>query len=337
MSLPKYVVWLDFETTGFHRFHDRVIQWAAQVSYADAALTPVGSWSTLVCPSPYRTVPRPVSRLTGITSAMLQEKDVPRFGSAYDAFQRWLSTQIVSTDDEDTTYVFMAHNGLAFDYAILWNELLRLLQRSNHDSPEDKLRRDFPGLTHLMDSLAVAKAVATPPDKKYNLGHLYQWCFGAPLSSAHNATADVEATRLVMRELGFGGMCQTCMASLGMEKKHRKGTRVRCICSHVRMDSCFPNVMQRYAKKYGRSLAHSSASTTTIRSSTVSVSQTRIRPNNTSTPTDAIPTVTPEATHTPKRKRGNPCCSFMCEQCRRILSYYFRPHCYACDQKKNTD
>jgi hypothetical protein len=27
----------------------------------------------------------------------------------------------------------------------------------------------------------------------------------------------------------------------------------------------------------------------------------------------------------------------MCEQCRRILSYYFRPHCYACDENKNTD
>lgn len=153
----EYVV-VDVETTGGRAAHHRVTEIGAVKMCRGEVLE---KFSTLL--NPERRIPSNITRLTGISDAMVA--DAPKFAEVSKRFRDFVGTA-----------VFVAHNA-KFDYGFIKEEFRRLGQ--NFRCPTlctvVAMRRFFPGLP------------------SYGLARLSK-CFGIPLQSHHRALCDAEAT-----------------------------------------------------------------------------------------------------------------------------------------------
>jgi len=151
-----YVV-VDVETTGGRGEHHRVTEVGA-VKVRGGEI--VDRYSTLV--NPQRAIPPGITRLTGITEAMVS--DAPYFADIADGFREFLGDAI-----------FVAHN-VDFDYGFIAREFQRLGQPFRHARlcTCASMRRLYPG------------------QRSYSLASLCR-AFGIPLKSHHRALCDAEA------------------------------------------------------------------------------------------------------------------------------------------------
>ncbi|MFK7851878.1 MAG: exonuclease domain-containing protein [Akkermansiaceae bacterium] len=152
-----YVV-VDIETTGGRAQHHRITEIGA-VKIRNGEI--VDRFTTLI--DPERSIPRNITRLTGITDTMVSGK--PKFAEIAQAFDQF-------TQDA----VFVAHSA-KFDYGFIRQEFSRL--GTNYRRPTlctvVAMRKYFPGLS------------------AYGLAPLCQE-FGIELTRHHRAMADAEAT-----------------------------------------------------------------------------------------------------------------------------------------------
>lgn len=153
----EYVV-VDVETTGGKAAHHRVTEIGA-VKVRRGKV--IDRFHTLL--NPERRIPREITRITGITDAMVA--DAPKFPDISGAFRDFVGKA-----------VFVAHNA-RFDHGFIREEYMRLGEgfRSPTLCTVVAMRRYFPGLP------------------SYSLARLTQH-FGIPLESHHRALCDAEAT-----------------------------------------------------------------------------------------------------------------------------------------------
>jgi DNA polymerase-3 subunit epsilon len=151
-----YVV-VDVETTGGRGEQHRVTEIGAVKVRAGKV---IDRYSTLL--NPGRTIPASITRLTGITAAMVAS--APRFADIADELTEFLGDAI-----------FVAHN-VAFDYRFIAQEFRRLGQsfRLPRLCTVAAMRRFYPG------------------HRSYSLAALAQE-FDIPLRTHHRALCDAEA------------------------------------------------------------------------------------------------------------------------------------------------
>jgi DNA polymerase-3 subunit epsilon len=151
-----YVV-VDVETTGGRGEHHRVTEIGA-VKVRNGAI--VGRFSTLL--NPQRSIPPGITRLTGITPAMVE--DAPYFSDIADEFEEFLQGAI-----------FVAHN-VEFDYGFISGEFARLGRsfRNPRLCTCATMRKLYPG------------------QRSYSLAALAE-SWDIPLRNHHRALCDAEA------------------------------------------------------------------------------------------------------------------------------------------------
>ncbi len=152
----SYVV-VDVETTGGRGEHHRVTEIGA-VKVRDGQI--VDRFQTLL--NPQRSIPPGISRLTGITPAMVE--NAPYFADVADEFEAFL---------EDS--IFVAHN-VNFDYGFIAMEFQRL------------------GRTFRLPKLCTCASMRRlyPGHRSYSLASLCR-SFDIPLKQHHRAMCDAEA------------------------------------------------------------------------------------------------------------------------------------------------
>jgi DNA polymerase-3 subunit epsilon len=148
---------VDVETTGGRGEHHRVTEIGA-VKVRNGAI--VGRFSTLL--NPQRSIPPGITRLTGITPAMVE--DAPYFSDIADEFEEFLQGAI-----------FVAHN-VEFDYGFISGEFARLGR--SFQNPRlctcATMRKLYPG------------------QRSYSLAALAE-SWDIPLRNHHRALCDAEA------------------------------------------------------------------------------------------------------------------------------------------------
>jgi DNA polymerase-3 subunit epsilon len=151
-----YVV-VDVETTGGRGEHHRVTEIGA-VKVRDGEI--VGRFSTLL--NPQRAIPPGITRLTGITPAMVE--DAPYFADIADEFEEFMQGSI-----------FVAHN-VEFDYGFISREFGRLGRKFRYPRlcTCASMRRLYPG------------------QRSYSLAALTE-AYDIPLPNHHRALCDAEA------------------------------------------------------------------------------------------------------------------------------------------------
>ncbi len=152
----EYVV-VDVETTGGRGEHHRVTEVGA-VKVRNGEI--VGRFSTLV--NPQRRIPPGITRLTGITAAMVE--DAPYFSDIADEFEEFMQGAI-----------FVAHN-VEFDYGFISREFGRLGRSFRYPRlcTCASMRKLYPG------------------QRSYSLAALTA-AYDIPLSNHHRALCDAEA------------------------------------------------------------------------------------------------------------------------------------------------
>ncbi|TQV77678.1 hypothetical protein FKG95_19120 [Denitrobaculum tricleocarpae] len=151
-----YVV-VDVETTGGRAARNRVTEiGAVKVQNGEV----IGKWQSLI--NPQQAIPANITRLTGITNAMVA--GAPVFAEIADDFQDFMGNAI-----------FVAHN-VRFDYGFISEEFRRLDRRFRH-----------PQLCTCASMRTLYKG-----HKSYSLGSLCS-TYGIELKSHHRALCDAEA------------------------------------------------------------------------------------------------------------------------------------------------
>jgi len=152
----EYVV-VDVETTGGRGEHHRVTEIGA-VKVRDGEI--VGRFSTLL--NPQRSIPPGITRLTGITPAMVE--DAPYFADIADEFEEFMQGAI-----------FVAHN-VEFDYGFISREFGRLGRKFRYPRlcTCASMRKLYPG------------------HRSYSLAALAE-AYDIPLRNHHRALCDAEA------------------------------------------------------------------------------------------------------------------------------------------------
>jgi DNA polymerase-3 subunit epsilon len=151
-----YVV-VDVETTGGRAAHHRVTEIGA-VKVQNGRI--LDRWQSLI--NPQRAIPASITRLTGITNAMVA--GAPVFAEIADDFQDFMGEAI-----------FVAHN-VRFDYGFIAEEFRRIDRRFRH-----------PQLCTCAGMRTLYKG-----HQSYSLGNLCR-AFGIELTSHHRALCDAEA------------------------------------------------------------------------------------------------------------------------------------------------
>ena len=152
----EYVV-VDVETTGGRGERHRVTEIGA-VKLRDGEI--VGRFSTLL--NPQRSIPPGITRLTGITPAMVE--DAPYFSDIADEFEAFMQGAI-----------FVAHN-VEFDYGFIAREFARLGRRFRYPK--------------LCTCASMRKLC--PGHRSYSLAALAE-AYDIPLRNHHRAMCDAEA------------------------------------------------------------------------------------------------------------------------------------------------
>jgi DNA polymerase III epsilon subunit-like protein len=147
------------------------------------------NWGTTILVRPPGLIPPLISDLTGITYAMVQDKQ--QFDVFGIDFFKFIVQQVNEYENDTehivTNYIFVAHNGRIFDVPFLF----ACIQWYNIPIPFEMV-----GQMYVMDTLEVARASVrelklTIPDN-FQLSTLYTYVSNLPPSdNAHRAEADV--------------------------------------------------------------------------------------------------------------------------------------------------
>ena len=185
------LLWIAFDTesTGLDTVHDHITQVAARVvgkGPGDQTETFVSYVHT------DRRIPKRVTEVTGITAATLAH--APSFKLVFHALMGWICSAVVRRGGK-VRPVLLAHNGTAFDFPLLLNEMRR------HEIPLEVLEvLDI----HTADSLALLRAVKADAalygdvaltlraHKSLSLPKLFPRIMGRSYA-AHDALEDVTA------------------------------------------------------------------------------------------------------------------------------------------------
>lgn len=191
LSRLSYAV-VDVETTGGRYEYGHRITEIAVVEIRDGAVA--GSFRTLV--NPGRRIPRALTRLTGITNAMVA--GAPAFDEIARELFRWLAGR-----------VFVAHNA-AFDWGWVRSQLADALG-------------DVPEIERLC-TVRLARSLL-PDVERRDLDTLAR-VFDVPIHGRHRAYGDALATaRIFLRLLDCAG--QMGIGDLRTLKKYRRSKRHR--------------------------------------------------------------------------------------------------------------
>jgi cytochrome c5 len=90
-----------------------------------------------------------------------------------------------------------AHNGLRFDFPIIFSELLRFGMNLDALTFEKMPGCPMIRITNLSDTLPIFRKVF-PKRSNYKLGSIHQFILGHEIENAHNALADVYAMRSII-------------------------------------------------------------------------------------------------------------------------------------------
>lgn len=160
----------DLETTGYLKrgacpieLQPRITEFAA-AKLDDVTMKTVDELHFLC--NPEITIPQKVTKITGITNGMVQDK--PVFKDHY--------AKVAAFFKGEKTLI--AHN-IAFDYNVLRYELLRLGEFDNFPMP--------------IDQICTMKKTKYMQGKYLNLGLLYKTLCGKEMKGAHRAINDVYA------------------------------------------------------------------------------------------------------------------------------------------------
>lgn len=187
---------LDVEATGLDTRHVRVFQLAAKVHGG------TDTFNAFIDPGV--PIPADVVELTGVEESMLRESG-RQFSDVWQEFQQWVAK--VSGGKQ---VVLLAHNGRAYDFRVLANEVQRHRLAPKEADGGNGLR--LPGVVCCIDTVQVLRDKAIwsvsalssaqingedsanskgAPDK-FNQRHLYFHLFGEEPVGAHNALSDVQ-------------------------------------------------------------------------------------------------------------------------------------------------
>lgn len=206
-------IYLDFEATGLSTKNDHIIQigsLATRQREQDDEPHQVGSFDCLV--NTGRTICKRASEITGITNEMLVGQ--PSKKQAIGKWLRWITN--IRHENEDV--VFVAYNGLRYDFPLLCCEIERcgLDTRSSLSAC---------GVVSFLDPLPWARENVDSGlllrkksgHSSYCLGDVHQALVGEKFENAHNALADTMALFRVCNTGQFKDM-----AGLTGHKKNEK-------------------------------------------------------------------------------------------------------------------
>lgn len=184
LKLERPLLIFDLEATGLSIENARIIEFAA------IRLSPDGNRTTFqTMVNPEQPVPPEVQEITGITDHDVA--DAPAFRDLVDDIDRLLENADVG-----------GYNAAGFDVPLLRAEYGRL-------------RRPLPGPFDrvVLDSLEILRK-----HEVRNLSWAHQFYFGTPITDAHRALADVEATEQILfeqsRRYGMTGAPKDLVAAL---------------------------------------------------------------------------------------------------------------------------
>lgn len=181
MSIPQnaaLICW-DLETTGcaglsIHDQKNRIVQIAAR--------TIDGSETFEQVVNPQCHIPIPSSKIHKLVDADVQE--APSLDIVLPKFKDWCDMVAGGRP-----LVFIAHNGVGFDWPVLLREARRVGKLTSLPTPK----------AHIC-TLTAAR-LTWPHLKSFNLATLYESLSGSTLLNAHNAAADVGACVYVWKRL----------------------------------------------------------------------------------------------------------------------------------------
>ncbi|MDP4287700.1 MAG: DEDD exonuclease domain-containing protein [Bacteroidota bacterium] len=164
---------VDVETTGLSAERDRITE-IAMVRFEAGAITE--TFSTLL--NPERFIPSEITRITGITNAMVFGK--PRFEDALPEIRQFLSRGTAN-------FVFTGHN-VKFDHGFVSQSFLRAGDRLELSATDE--------IEHILCTCRLARRLL-PKLKSKSLSSV-QGYFGTKNSRQHRAGGDAEATAKVL-------------------------------------------------------------------------------------------------------------------------------------------
>jgi DNA polymerase III epsilon subunit-like protein len=213
----QLLVCLDSETTGLSCYNDHIIQLAACTVPTDPSEFVNEDGTMEILPNPKqsfasfvhtdRRIPKVITDLTGIDSKMIQS--APQFDVVWENFRQWLISEALRCSSErsketgcdigDMTVnvCLAAHNGLRFDFPMIFSELLRFGMNLDALTFEKMPGCPLIRITNLSDTLPVFRKVF-PKRSNYKLGSIHQFILGREIENAHNALADVYAMRSII-------------------------------------------------------------------------------------------------------------------------------------------
>lgn len=176
------VIVFDIETTGLSRENERIIEIALQ----DLSGGENSTFQTLVNPGRYI----PNSHVHGITTHMVNRRDVPRMGD----FIPILLQYIRSRQKPGGYVLWVAHNARCFDVPFLIKEFSRC-------------HTDIPSDWRFFDTLSLArelmKSGGSKLPSKISLQALREY-YSIPLvGSAHRAMSDVYSLSMILQRMTF--------------------------------------------------------------------------------------------------------------------------------------
>ena len=198
----KTIFLIDFETTGLSVTVDEITQLCVQVYVYDGYNAhKVASFSSNVKPA--LRISEGAAAVTGLTNEMLAM--APEFNTVGQAMIDFID-HYASSAASYKDVVIAAHNGVRFDFPLLFNRLghstvtnYRSCFRNFSFFDTLVALKEYPGVIDAR-GVGVGKTGASKA-----LGNCYQRGFGNPIPKAHDATGDVEA-----------------MADLLFDKEHRE-------------------------------------------------------------------------------------------------------------------
>ncbi|KAF3454572.1 hypothetical protein FNV43_RR05020 [Rhamnella rubrinervis] len=171
----------DFETTGFSREKDRIIEFALQ----DLKGGENSTFQTLVNPECYV----PNQQIHGITTNMVNRSEVPRMKDLLPILLQYINSRV-----KPGGYVlWVAHNARNFDVPFLFNEFARC-------------SIDIPSNWLFLDTLPLARELMKSEGSKLSKTSLQalREHYGIPLiGSAHRAMSDVMSLSLIFQLLTY--------------------------------------------------------------------------------------------------------------------------------------
>ena len=148
------------------------------------------TFSTLVRLPEGKTIPTKIEKLTTITTAQVQNPNLPSFPEAYSSFLQFIESEVQAVGP-GALPLLIGHNAFSFDLPMLCISA----NRYNMPIPRD---------ARILDTLAAARQLFTgalKPEKGFRLGDFYTHLTNKNPENAHRADADVAMTVDILHAL----------------------------------------------------------------------------------------------------------------------------------------